>query len=300
MVDLPQLVESGAEGIGLFRTELQFMIASTMPKMEEQEAFYRNVLKQAAGKPVTFRTLDIGGDKVVPYFRAAEEENPALGWRAIRLSLDRPGLLRTQLRAMLRASAGQELRIMLPMVTEVSELRTVRELLQKEIQRQAKVGEQLPRKLQFGAMLEVPALLWQLDELMQEVDFVSVGSNDLFQFAMAVDRGNARVSDRFDVLGRPFLRILRDIIRAGDRNGTSVTLCGEMASKPLSAMALLGIGYRSVSMSPTAVGPVKAMLLALDVDKLSATLHARLDDTKDQTPVREMLVAFAAENGVPV
>ncbi|MBB5535125.1 phosphoenolpyruvate--protein phosphotransferase [Rhizobium giardinii] len=300
MVDLPQLAESGAEGIGLFRTELQFMIASTMPKMEEQEAFYRNVIKQAAGKPVTFRTLDIGGDKVVPYFRAAEEENPALGWRAIRLSLDRPGLLRTQLRAMLRASASQELRIMLPMVTEVSELRTVRELLQKEIQRQSKVGEQLPRKLQFGAMLEVPALLWQLDELMHEVDFVSVGSNDLFQFAMAVDRGNARVSDRFDVLGRPFLRILRDITRAGERNDTPVTLCGEMASKPLSAMALLGIGFRSVSMAPTAVGPVKAMLLALDVDKLSAMMAVALDDTKDQTPMRELLVAFAAENGIPV
>ncbi|CAN7387729.1 phosphoenolpyruvate--protein phosphotransferase [Pararhizobium sp. LjRoot255] len=300
MVDLPQLAESGAEGIGLFRTELQFMIASTMPKMEEQEAFYRNVIKQATGKPVTFRTLDIGGDKVVPYFRAAEEENPALGWRAIRLSLDRPGLLRTQLRAMLRASAGEELRIMLPMVTEVSELRTVRGLLQKEIQRQAKVGEQLPRKLQFGAMLEVPALLWQLDELMHEVDFVSVGSNDLFQFAMAVDRGNARVSDRFDVLGRPFLRILRDIIRAGERNETPVTLCGEMASKPLCAMALLGIGYRSVSMSPTAVGPVKAMLLALDVNKLAAMLEASLDDRKDHTPLREMLKAFAAENGIPV
>ncbi len=300
LVDLPQLSESGAEGIGLFRTELQFMIASTMPKMEEQELFYRNVMKQAAGKPVTFRTLDIGGDKVVPYFRAAEEENPALGWRAIRLSLDRPGLLRTQLRAMLRASASQELRIMLPMVTEVSELRTVRELLQKEIQRQSKIGEQLPRKLQFGAMLEVPALLWQLDELMDEVDFVSVGSNDLFQFSMAVDRGNARVSDRFDVLGRPFLRILRDIVRAGDRNETSVTLCGEMASKPLSAMALLGIGYRSVSMSPTAVGPVKAMLLALDIDKLSAMLHAALDDKRSQTSVREMLVAFAAETGVPL
>jgi len=300
LVDLPQLAESGAEGIGLFRTELQFMIASTMPKMEEQELFYRNVMKQAAGKPVTFRTLDIGGDKVVPYFRAAEEENPALGWRAIRLSLDRPGLLRTQLRAMLRASAGQELRIMLPMVTEVSELRTVRELLQKEIQRQSKIGEQLPRKLQFGAMLEVPALLWQLDELMDEVDFVSVGSNDLFQFSMAVDRGNARVSDRFDVLGRPFLRILRDIVRAGERNDTSVTLCGEMASKPLSAMALLGIGYRSVSMSPTAVGPVKAMLLALDIDKLSAMLHAALDDKRDHTPVRDLLVEFAAQSGVPL
>jgi phosphotransferase system enzyme I (PtsP) len=300
LVDLPQLAESGAEGIGLFRTELQFMIASTMPKMEDQELFYRNVMKQAGGKPVTFRTLDIGGDKVVPYFRAAEEENPALGWRAIRLSLDRPGLLRTQLRAMLRASAGAELRLMLPMVTEVSELRAVRELLQKEIQRQSKTGEQLPRKLKFGAMLEVPALLWQLDELMSEVDFVSVGSNDLFQFTMAVDRGNARVADRFDVLGRPFLRVLRDIVRAGDRSGTSVTLCGEMASKPLSAMALLGIGFRSVSMSPTAVGPVKAMLLGLDVDRLAEMLHAALDDGKSQTSMRELLTQFAAENNIPV
>jgi phosphotransferase system enzyme I (PtsP) len=298
MVDLPQLDESGAEGIGLFRTELQFMIASTMPRMEEQEAFYRNVLKQAAGKPVTFRTLDIGGDKVVPYFRAAEEENPALGWRAIRLSLDRPGLLRTQLRAMLRASAGAELRIMLPMVTEVFELKAVRELLQKEIQRQSKVGEQLPRKLQFGAMLEVPSLLYQLDELMSEVDFVSVGSNDLFQFIMAVDRGNARVSDRFDVLSRPFLRVLRDIVRAGERNHTSVTLCGEMASKPLSALALLGIGYRSLSMSPTAIGPVKAMLLATDLRKLAPELDALLDDTKSTRTPRELLKAFAAENDI--
>ncbi|WP_421577572.1 phosphoenolpyruvate--protein phosphotransferase [Shinella sp. M31] len=300
LVDLPHLNESGASGIGLFRTELQFMIASTMPKAEEQEAFYRNVLKQAGGRPVTFRTLDIGGDKVVPYFRAAEEENPALGWRAIRLSLDRPGLLRTQLRAMLRAAAGADLRLMLPMVTEVSELKEVRDLLQKEIQRQSKIGEQLPKKLQFGAMLEVPALLWQMDELMAEVDFVSVGSNDLFQFAMAVDRGNARVSDRFDTLGRPFLRILRDIVRAGERNDTSVTLCGEMASKPISAMALLGIGFRSVSMSPAAIGPVKSMLLSLDAGKLEALLTPALDDLKPTASIRQILTDFAAENGIPL
>lgn len=300
LVDLPHLNESGASGIGLFRTELQFMIASTMPKAEEQEAFYRNVLKQAGGRPVTFRTLDIGGDKVVPYFRAAEEENPALGWRAIRLSLDRPGLLRTQLRAMLRAAAGADLRLMLPMVTEVSELKEVRDLLQKEIQRQSKIGEQLPKKLQFGAMLEVPALLWQMDELMAEVDFVSVGSNDLFQFAMAVDRGNARVSDRFDTLGRPFLRILRDIVRAGERNDTSVTLCGEMASKPISAMALMGIGFRSVSMSPAAIGPVKSMLLSLDAGKLEALLTPALDDMKPTASIRQILTDFAAENGIPL
>ena len=300
LVDLPQLSESGADGIGLFRTELQFMISSTMPKGEEQENFYRSVLRQAGGRPVTFRTLDIGGDKVVSYFRGHEEENPALGWRAIRLSLDRPGLLRTQLRALLKAAAGAELKMMLPMVTEVAEIRAVRELLQKEVQHLSKFGHPLPKKLQFGAMLEVPALMWQLDELMQEVDFVSVGSNDLFQFTMAVDRGNARVSDRFDVLGRPFLRILRDIVRAADRHETPVTLCGEMASKPLSAMALLGIGFRSISMSPTSIGPVKAMLLGLDVDHLGRELNAALDDHHSHLPLRDVLVGFAEDNNIPL
>ncbi|PZU19011.1 MAG: phosphoenolpyruvate--protein phosphotransferase [Shinella sp.] len=300
LVDLPQLSESGADGIGLFRTELQFMIASTMPKADEQEIFYRSVLRQAGKQPVTFRTLDIGGDKVVPYFRGHEEENPALGWRAIRLALDRPGLLRTQLRALLKASAGGELKMMLPMVTEVAEVRTVREILRKEVQHLSKFGHRLPRTLKLGAMLEVPALLWQIDELMQEVDFVSVGSNDLFQFSMAVDRGNARVADRFDILGRPFLRILRDIVRAGDRNGTPVTLCGEMAGKPLAAMALIGIGFRAVSMVPTAIGPVKAMLLGLDVDALSEELHAALDDPHPVVPVRELLTLFAERNNIPV
>ncbi|OEC97935.1 MULTISPECIES: phosphoenolpyruvate--protein phosphotransferase [unclassified Rhizobium] len=300
LVDLPQLSESGAEGIGLFRTELQFMIASTMPKADEQEAFYRNVMKQAGGRVVTFRTLDIGGDKVVPYFRAHEEENPALGWRAIRLSLDRPGLLRTQLRAMLKAAADNELKMMVPMVTEVSEIRAVRELLQKEVQHLSRFGHSLPRKLQFGAMLEVPALLWQLDELMAEVDFVSVGSNDLFQFSMAVDRGNARVSDRFDPLERPFLRILRDIVRAGERNKTPVTLCGELAGKTISAMALLGIGFRSVSMSPASIGPVKAMLLGLDLKALSEVMEAALDDKQPTNSMRDILVRFAESHNIPL
>lgn len=300
LVDLPQLNESGALGIGLFRTELQFMIASNMPKLEEQEAFYRSVLRQASGRPVTFRTLDIGGDKVVPYFRGADEENPALGWRAIRLSLDRPGLIRTQLRALLRAASGQELRMMIPMVTEVAELRAVRELMQKEFQHLSRFGYELPKKLQFGAMLEVPALMWQLDELMAEVDFVSVGSNDLFQFSMAVDRGNARVSDRFDILGRPFLRILRDIVRAAERNKTSLTLCGEMAGKPLSAMALLGLGFRSISMSPASIGPVKAMLLGLDVKQLSDMMNAALDEGFPREPMRHILEKFAQANNLPL
>jgi phosphotransferase system, enzyme I, PtsP len=300
LVDLPQLLDSGADGIGLFRTELQFMIASTMPKTEEQEEFYRSVLNQAGKRPVTFRTLDIGGDKVVPYFRPHEEENPALGWRAIRLALDRPGLLRMQLRALLRAASGGELKVMLPMVTEVAEIRQARELLQREVQHLSKFSHPLPKKLQFGAMIEVPALLWQLDELMQEVDFVSVGSNDLFQFSMAVDRGNARVADRFDNLGRPFLRILRSIVDAGKRNKTPVTLCGEMAGKPLSAMALLGIGFRSISMGPAAIGPVKAMLLGLDVGMLAEIMTAAIDDEASRVPIRDLLKRFAEAHNIPI
>ncbi|MEQ8309016.1 MAG: phosphoenolpyruvate--protein phosphotransferase [Hoeflea sp.] len=298
LVDLPQLAESGASGIGLFRTELQFMIASTMPKVDEQEILYRNVLRQAGDRPVTFRTLDIGGDKVVPYFRSAEEENPALGWRAIRLSLDRPALLRTQLRALLKAAAGVELKLMLPMVTEVNELRLARELVDREVRHLSRFGHQLPRKMKFGAMLEVPSLMWQLEELMEAVDFVSVGSNDLFQFMMAVDRGNSRVADRFDPLSRPFLRALRQIVEAAERAGTPLTLCGEIAGKPLSAMALLGIGFRSISMAPAAIGPVKSMLLSLDAGKLEEGLLAALADTESGKTVREFLADFADANGV--
>ena len=301
LVDLPQIKDSGAGGIGLFRTELQFMIAATMPKAEEQERFYNNVLRQCGDKPVTFRTLDIGGDKVVPYFRGAEEENPALGWRAIRLSLDRPGLIRTQFRALLRAAAGRELRLMVPMVSEVSELREARDLLNREVRHLSRFGHDLPRMLRFGAMLEVPSLMWQLDELMSAVDFVSVGSNDLFQFAFAVDRGNARVADRFDNLGRPFLRLLRQIVEAAERHGTSLTLCGEMAAKPLAAMALIGLGFRSISMAPAGIGPVKSMLLSLDAGKLRELLSEAMDDHGSGAPsIRELLLEFAEANGVPL
>ncbi|WP_419906647.1 phosphoenolpyruvate--protein phosphotransferase [Hoeflea sp.] len=300
LVDLPQLDESGASGVGLFRTELQFMIASTMPKVEEQEQFYRSALKQAHGRPVTFRALDIGGDKVIPYFRAANEENPALGWRAMRLALDRPGILRMQLRALLRATAGQELKLMFPMVTEITEFRSARELVNKEVHHLSRFGYDLPRKVELGAMLEVPSLMWQLDELMREADFVSVGSNDLFQFTMASDRGNARVSNRFDPLGRTFLRMLRQIVVAADARGTPLTLCGEMAGRTLPAMALIGIGFRSISMAPAAVGPVKSMLLALDVGKLEETLLPALDDVQPERSVRELLSDFADANGIPL
>ncbi|PBC06263.1 phosphoenolpyruvate--protein phosphotransferase [Mesorhizobium sp. WSM3860] len=300
-VDLPQLSESGAAGIGLFRTELQFMVASTFPRAEAQERLYRDVLEAARGKPVTFRTIDIGGDKVLPYFKGAvQEENPALGWRAIRLTLDRPGLLRTQIRALLKACGGRELKLMLPMVTELSEIAQAREIIDREVRHLSRFAHYLPTSLKLGAMLEVPSLLFQLDELMKAVDFVSVGSNDLFQFVMAVDRGNTQLADRFDTLSTPFLRVLKQIADAGARNHTPVTLCGELAGKPISAMALIGLGFRSISMSPASIGPVKAMLTELPLQELEAFFKDNLMAPAQGTPMRALLQAFADDRSIPL
>lgn len=300
-VDLPQLAEAGAAGIGLFRTELQFMVASTFPRAEAQERLYRDVLEAARGKPVTFRTIDIGGDKVLPYFKGSiQEENPALGWRAIRLTLDRPGLLRTQIRALLKACGGRELKLMLPMVTELGEIAQAREIIDREVRHLSRFAHHLPTSLKLGAMLEVPSLLFQLDELMKAVDFVSVGSNDLFQFVMAVDRGNTQLSDRFDPLSTPFLRVLKQIADAGARNHTPVTLCGELAGKPISAMALIGLGYRSISMSPASIGPVKAMLTELPLSELEAFFDDNLMAPAHGLPMRALLQAFADDRSIPL
>jgi phosphotransferase system enzyme I (PtsP) len=300
MVDLPHLEESGADGIGLFRTELQFMIAAKMPKIGEQAALYSSVLDAAAGRPVTFRTLDIGGDKVLPYMRTAQEENPAMGWRAIRLGLDRPGLLRTQLRALLQAAADRELRIMLPMVTELAEVRKTRELIDREIAHLKRHGHRQPAVLHVGVMVEVPSLLFQLDGVSAVADFISVGSNDLLQFMTATDRGNTLVASRFDPLSRHFLRALKAIVDSARSAGVPVTLCGEMAGNPLSAMALIGIGYRSLSMSAAAIGPVKAMVLALDAGKLGALFDRLLDTPNADDGLRAALAGFAEAEGVPV
>lgn len=300
-VDLPQLAEAGAAGIGLFRTELQFMVAATFPRAEQQERLYREVLDAACGKPVTFRTIDIGGDKVLPYFRGAtQEQNPALGWRAIRLTLDRPGLLRTQIRALLKAAGGRELRVMLPMVTEVGEIAQAREIIDREVRHLSRFAHLLPTSLKLGAMVEVPSLLFQLEELMKAVDFVSVGSNDLFQFVMATDRGNSQLAGRFDPLSAPFLRVLKRVADAGKAAGTPVTLCGELAGRPVSAMALIGLGYRSVSMPPAAIGPVKAMLAELQVAELSALLDEALASRSNSANPRQMLEQFSRQHGVPL
>ncbi len=299
-VDLPHIDETGAAGIGLFRTELQFMVAASLPRTAEQFALYRAVLDAAGDKPVTFRTLDIGGDKVLPYMRNVEEENPALGWRAIRLGLDRPGLLRSQVRALLRAGGGRELKIMFPMVATVEEFDEAKSLVERELTHLRRHSHKLPERVDVGTMVEVPSLLYQLDELLERVDFLSVGSNDLVQFFYAADRGNVRVADRFDAISAPVLRALKAIADKGHAHGKPVTLCGELASKPIGALALVAIGYRSLSLSPSAVGPVKAMLLELDAGKAAALLGPLIDSPAGSVPIRERLKTFAAEEGLQI
>lgn len=298
LVEMPHLAESGAEGIGLFRTELQFMIASAFPKAQAQEKLYRNVYQAGGDKNVTFRTLDIGNDKMLPYFRQKErEENPALGWRAVRLTLDRSVLMRVQLRALLKASSGRCLRLMLPMVTELAEIEKTRALLEQEKTYLSRFGYKLPARIKLGAMIEVPNLLFQLDALMRMVDFVSVGSNDLFQYMMAADRGNARVAARFDWFSPAFLRALAAIAAAAARSGTPVTLCGELAGKPLAAMALIGLGYQRLSMAPAAIGPIKAMLLSLNAAELAAFLREKLQ-APSEACLRPDLLEFAKTHNV--
>jgi phosphotransferase system enzyme I (PtsP) len=298
LVDLPHIEETGASGIGLFRTELQFMVANSMPRTGEQLALYRAVLDAAGKRPVTFRTLDIGGDKVLPYMRNFEEENPALGWRAIRLGLDRPGLLRSQIRAMLRAAGGRVLRVMFPMIAMVEEFEKARALVEMELTHLRRHGHQLPERLEIGTMVEVPSLLFQMDELLEQVDFLSVGSNDLMQFLYAADRGNIRVSSRFDALATPVLRVLRDIAVKGRTHGKPVALCGEMASQPIGALALAIVGYRSMSLSPSAIGPVKAMLLELNCRKGEEAILPLLDKPVGSVSIREHLEQFAAAEGL--
>jgi phosphotransferase system, enzyme I, PtsP len=258
------------------------------------------VLDAAGDKPVTFRTLDIGGDKVLPYMRNVDEENPALGWRAIRLGLDRPGLLRTQLRALLRAASSRSLKIMFPMIATVGEFDQAKDLVERELTHLRRHGHKLPDAVEVGSMVEVPSLLYQLDELFEHVDFLSVGSNDLVQFLYAVDRGNPRVSGRFDALSAPVLRALKDIADKGQVFKKPVTLCGELASQPIGALALAAIGYRALSLTPSAIGPVKAMLLDLDCHKAAAFLCPLIEKPNSGAPIRAQLEQFAAREALQI
>jgi len=298
LMDVPHLAESGADGIGLYRTELQFMVSATLPRLEQQTQMYRAVVAEAGHKPVVFRTLDVGGDKALPYLRQQEEENPALGWRAIRLGLDRPGLLRTQVRALLRATAGLELRLLLPMVTAVGEVDMARAVINRELELLQRRTAPGPTRVLLGVMIEVPSLLYELDALLPRVDFVSVGSNDLLQYFFAADRNNPRVAGRYDVLSAAPLRALAGIAEAAKRHDRPLSLCGEMAGRPIEAMALIGLGYRSISMAPASVGPVKSMILSLDAAELQRWLPEAIRTAEGS--IRAQLKRYAEDHGVEI
>ena len=298
-VDVERLESSGADNIGLFRTELQFMVSAHLPRLQEQQNFYTQILQKAGARDVVFRTLDIGGDKVLPYLTPHTEDNPAMGWRALRMSLDRQALLRYQLRALLRAAAGKRLSVMFPLVTTRAEFMAARQLLEKERALAQKLGHKIADSIAVGTMLEVPALVWELEHLLPEVDFVSIGTNDLMQFLFAADRGNPRLVGRYDMLSYPALRLLAHVQNLCQAQGTPVSLCGELGELgtksggpklgggTLEAMVLLGLGFTRFSVPALAVGPIKRMVRSVHLRRLREGVESIM-----LTPPENLRAAF--------
>ena len=300
VVDLPQLEQSGADGIGLFRTEFQFMVSNTMPKLKEQTDLYRQAIDKAGDQPVTFRTLDLGGDKILPYTDPVPEQNPAIGWRAIRIALDRPGLMRYQLRALVAAGAGKNLRIMFPMVTTVDEFISAKSLFRKEVERASKLGATLPTKIEVGVMLETPSLAWSINGICDHADFVSVGANDLLQFFFAADRDNVRVAERYDPLHPAALSMLSQIAQGCRRNNVPASVCGSLAGRPLEAVVLIALGFDTLSMPAIGIGPVKSAVLALNAEKLAKFIKPLISQDTRLTSIRELVRKFCLDEGIPV
>lgn len=277
MADLPSLENSGAEGVGLFRTELQFLVRNKMPKRSELSALYARVLDAAQGKRVVFRTLDIGSDKVLPYMKPNDEPNPALGWRAIRVGLDKPGVMRMQLQALIRAANGRPLTVMFPFVAQFEEFRAARAEMDKTLAREERLGHILPSKIEVGAMLETPSLAFAPTKFFEEVEFLSIGGNDLKQFFFAADRENERVRRRYDTLNVSYLTFLEGIVKRCQETNTSLSFCGEDAGRPVEALCFAAIGFRQLSMRPASIGPVKSLLRRCNLDDVLAVINDARD-----------------------
>ena len=298
--DAASLELTGADGIGLFRTEFQFLVSATLPGRESQLRLYKKVLDSAGDKPVVFRTLDIGGDKALPYLTSHtdEAENPSMGWRALRLSLDRSTLMKAQARALVQAAAGRVLRVMFPMVSEPWEYEQARSLFEAQVAWAESADRPVPARIEYGAMLEVPSLAEMLDQLLPRIDFLSIGTNDLTQFLFAADRGDPRLAERYDWLSPAILRFLKRVIVAARDSGTPVRICGEMSGRPLECLALVGLGAENFSITPAAVAPIKAMVRSLD----SAAIRARMDQWLARPPqdLRKAISDWARRHDVAV
>jgi len=299
--DMPNLSLTGADGVGLFRTEFQFLVSATLPNRERQTRLYRDVLDAAGDKPVVFRTVDIGGDKVLPYLRhddGADEENPAMGWRALRVALEREGLLKVQARALLEAAAGRTLHVMFPMVSEPWEFDAAKAVFEKQLGLLKDRKKPRPEAVRYGAMLEVPALAEMLDVLLPNLSFLSIGTNDLTQFLFAADRANPKLAERYDWLGTGIMRFLRRIVVAANAHGVEVSVCGEMGGRRAEALALLGVGIRRLSITPASVGPLKELVRQVHLPEIEAAMTGWL--TTPPANLRAALAQWAAERDIAI
>jgi phosphotransferase system, enzyme I, PtsP len=298
--DVPMLGLTGADGIGLFRTEFQFLVSAALPQRDRQTRLYRDVLETAGDKPVVFRTVDVGGDKSLPYLRGEDEggadENPAMGWRALRLALEREGLMKAQARALLEASAGRTLNVMFPMVSEPWEFDAAKAVFDGQLEFLRSRRKVLPEQIRYGVMLEVPALAEMLDVLAPKLSFVSIGTNDLTQFLFAADRSNPKLAERYDWLNPSILRFIRRVIRTLAGQRIDITVCGEMGGRPLEALALVGIGIRRLSITPASIGPHKAMFRKIDTRELAEQMEAWLNEPV--TDLRGALTEWADERDI--
>ncbi|PQO22488.1 phosphoenolpyruvate--protein phosphotransferase [Rhodobacteraceae bacterium WD3A24] len=299
MADLPSLEGSGADGVGLFRTELQFLINNKMPKRGELAAIYARVLDAAKGRRVVFRTLDIGSDKVLPYMKRQEEPNPALGWRAIRVGLDKPGVMRMQLQALIRAAGGRPLAVMFPFIAQVEEFLAAREHLTRELEREERLGHPLPERVEVGAMLETPSLAFASRRFFEEADFISIGGNDLKQFFFAADRENERVRRRYDTLNVSFLTFLGQIVDRCAEAETPLSFCGEDAGRPIEAICLAAMGLRRLSMRPASIGPVKHLIRRVDLGEARDVIETARNrgDQSVRPAMRDWLASQRQGNG---
>lgn len=299
--DMSALALTGADGVGLFRTEFQFLVSATLPQRERQTRLYRDVLEAAGDKPVIFRTVDIGGDKAVPYLRAGDaenDENPAMGWRALRLAMERGGLLKAQARALLEAAAGRTLYVMFPMISEPWEFDAAKEVFTQQLAFLKSRKHVLPEAVHYGAMLEVPSLAETLDLLTPKLSFISVGTNDLTQFLFAADRANPKLAERYDWLSPAILRFMRRIVASTEGQGVDLSVCGEMSGRRLEALALLGIGYRRLSITPAAVGPIKELVRRIDLAEITAAMTGWLAIPPDD--MRAAMLEWAHERDIEV
>jgi len=293
MAELPSLDDSGADGVGLYRTELQFLISNKVPKRAEQAEIYCKVLDSAGTNPVFFRTLDIGSDKILPTITPEIEPNPTLGWRAIRLTLERSGVFKMQVQALIRGAKGRNLNIVIPLVTEPNEFLQAKDIILDEIDREKKRNRIVPNLIQIGAMLEVPSLAFAPNSFFKSVDFLMVGGNDLKQFFFAADRENEKVRKRYDMLSASFLSFLKLIIKKSESYKLPLSYCGEDAGRPIEALVLCSLGFKTLSMQPNCIAPVKSLLRNIKLSQIKQIVDYALEANYET--VRSQVVEYLEE-----